>query len=163
MSKLLAIAGAAFCLAVIVPSAPGGQLVTGKQPEKPKAAIVFPDGSNIVYSKSKKPHHVTLSQAFEVQGIVWPKGTNLELDEGGRLRRATVMQGVTVQGINWPDGSYFSFTQAGKISYVSPGHPVNIQGKSFGKYERVRIDSSGKVHKTVSSGGAVTGGATSDY
>ncbi|MDD4879654.1 MAG: hypothetical protein PHR22_04285 [Candidatus Omnitrophica bacterium] len=163
MNKMLAAVGAALYLAVSLPNASGAQLITGKQPEKPKEAIVFPDGSSIVYSKSKKPYKVTLSQPFEVQGIMWPQGTYLTFDESGRIRRASVIEGVTVQGINWPDGSYFSFTQAGKISYVSPGHAMSVQGKSIEQYERVRIDSSGKVQKTVGHHGPLKGGASADF
>lgn len=162
MSKMPAAIAVALYLTVILPNV-SSALIKGKQPEKPKQAIVFPAGSDIEYSKSKKVHSVFLFQPFEVQGIMWPQGTHLEFDESGKIRYASVQQAVTVEGITWPDGSHFSFTQAGKISYVSLGHAMNIQGKSFDKYEQVRVDSNGKVHKTIGYGGPLHGGASADF
>ena len=163
MSKMPAAVVAALCLGIILPNISNAQLIKGKQPEKPKAAIVFPAGSSIEYSNSKKVYGVVLSQPFEVQGIMWPQETHITFDESGKIRHATVQQAVTVDGIAWPDGSLFSFTQAGKISYVWLGHAMNIQGKSFDKDEHVRVDSNGKVQKTVGYGGPLHGGANADF
>ena len=163
VSKVSAAVAASLYLTVILSNISNAQLIEGKQPEKSKEAVVFPDGSGIKYSNSKKVKSVSLSQPFEVQGIMWPRGTRLEFDESGKIRHASVQQPVTVQGIVWPDGSYFSFTQAGKISYVMLGHTVNIQGKSFNRYERIIVDSNGKAHKAVRQGGPLTGGASADF
>lgn len=128
-----------------------------------KKQLVFPPNSRTQYSNSGKIKEVILGGACEIQGIMWPEGTQIRFDEIEKIRRVFAQQPVTVEGITWPDGSSLSFTQSGRINWVFLGHAANIQGKSFNQYDRVRVDSDGKVHKVIRQRSPLTSGSSADF